>query len=194
MATVKLQNMNFTPPAVEKTVTTTKRDAFQLGVAVREGTVSGNDGSDLNTSRFQTTERAGKSYNIKPLRLPKAVAFWFKKSGQRKIPGNCSRCGKPNPDNAKKSCPACRSYQKRYKDGKRGRTVIVYQSALDHLEHRIAALEHSLALLQVNSRVIYKRGYNRGLRTGREIRHYAGTLKPMTIQELATISHVYSKP
>lgn len=134
-----------------------------------------------------------KNYNIKPKDLAKAKAYWRQKTEARKTPGNCVRCGKPNKSSTHKHCDDCRAYQIRYKARKAGKTTVVNQNALNFLERRIGAVEHSLALLQINARTIYKRGYAKGLKTGKEISHYYGTTPEISKQELAEISHAWDK-
>lgn len=187
--------VNFTRPSVEQTETKihneSRCDSAAVG-AVSGRTVHDEDGSHLLTSRQTSieTERGGKLYNIAPSQLAKAKAHWARKSAQRKQPGNCGRCGKPNPSKTHKHCDDCRDYMKRRREGKAGALVTIHQSAVSRLERRIGALEHSLAMLQLNGRLMYKRGYQRGLKTGKEIRHYHGTPE-ISKQELATMNHAY---
>jgi len=165
--------------------------AFQpvCGLSMKDSEING---ISLLASPIKT-ERGGKLYNIKPKDLAKAQAYWSRKTAQRKQVGNCGRCGQPNPDQTHKHCPTCREYGQRYKAGKEGRTTLVNNGYLSKLEHRIASLEHSLALMQVNSRLIYKRGYEKGRTTGIDQYRYGDAYKSLSRQEARTISHVYER-
>jgi hypothetical protein len=186
----------FTLPAVEQNNRNQKhtaRESQPLSGSVHVESVPDEDGRALTTSRKTsiTTEQGGTIYNIAPAQLAKAQAHWARKSAQRKQPGNCGRCGQPNPSKTHKYCDDCRDYAKRRREGKAGALVTVHQTAISWLERRIGALEHSLAMLQLNGRLMYKRGYSRGLKTGKEVRHYADTMPEISKQELAQISHAW---
>jgi hypothetical protein len=140
------------------------------------------------------TERDGKLYNINPKYLAKAQAHWARKTEQRKQLGNCGRCGQPNPDKTHKHCAKCREYGQRYRAGKEGKATLIHDRYLAKLEHRIASLEHELARMQVNARLIYKRGYTTGRTTGVDLYRYGDAYKNISKQELATMSAACGHP
>lgn len=139
--------------------------------------------------------RSGKVYPAAV--LDKARAHWARKQAMRKEPGHCGRCGQPNPEPSRKHCPACRAYQVRYKASKQALPVTVDRKALARLERRIAALEHNFAMMRLDGRAIYRRGYRSGAKgeSKRAARaKYFDAYPTICQQELAAINHAYDQP
>ena len=186
----------FTRPSVEQTETKTHNDALAnrlLSVAVSGRPVPDEDGNALLTSRKSSikTERGGKLYNIPESQLAKAQAHWARKTAQRKQPGNCGRCGKPNPQQTHKHCPACRDYQKRYKLGLMARGHDMTQAAVIALvkqcRREVSKLREIIKKMQKENR----RKYNQAWMMKRTLRKYADAYPEISKQELATMSHAY---
>jgi len=135
-----------------------------------------------------------KSYNIKSGKaLAKAKAYWARKMISRKTPGNCTRCGKVNSSKTL-HCPACLAYQAKWRESRRGKPVVVETGTLDALARRISSLEHELASMQLNARLIRIRAWNRAYKIGQ--RHERKQrerieLPVMSRQEAATLNHAY---
>jgi hypothetical protein len=155
--------------------------------AVHAGAVPETSG----TYQLHQTERAGKTYRIDARQLAKAQAYWARKSAQRRQPGNCGRCGKPNPQSTHKHCPACREYQRKTKLEKALKPLVVSETQLQKLERRIAAMEHNFSMMRLNERAIYKRAYEAGRKHQADSRYF-DAYPTMTKQELATINHAYA--
>lgn len=131
--------------------------------------------------------RRGKFSSSK--QLAKAEAFWQHKTALRKTLGNCGRCGKRNPDQTHKHCPACRDYQKRRKFLRRIEPVVVSMGEVRRLVRRVESLELSVARLSLRKDIAYRSGYRAAQRHERKLR-YASDVT-ITKQELATMNHAY---
>ena len=121
----------------------------------------------------------------------KARDFHARVAALRKLPGNCSRCGKPNKSEYR-TCDPCRGYQKKYKSKVKQNPVVVDQTALDVLTRRIASVEHELARMQVDARHRYLCGYRAGQRHERK-RRDAYEPPTMSKQEAASMNHAYRR-
>ncbi len=137
------------------------------------------------------TEHGGKLYRIAPAQLAKAQAYWSRKSAQRRQPGNCGRCGNPNPDATHAHCSSCRAYQQRRKSALRIKPVTVDATVLSKLERRIAAMEHNFAMMRINERAVYKRGYLAGKKSMASARYF-DAYPTITKQELSSMNHAYA--
>ena len=91
---------------------------------------------------------------------------------RRKLPGNCIRCAKPNPDQSRKTCPTCRAKVKAKKEAKI-QDEITMQSRADMatIVRRISVLEMQVDRLRASMDKCRRSAYQAGRNYGRnEIR------------------------
>ena len=180
---------NFTRLTVENKQPKTNHSACESAAVngcLRGKTVPDEDGSDLLTSRKTSikTESVGKSHSVK------AVAFWSRLAARRSQPGNCGRCGRPNP-NGGRACPKCREYQQRYKlrlkEKAREYTPTECVAMVKQCRREVSKLREIIKKMQAVSR--YK--YNRQWKEKQTLKKYADAYPTITAQEAAEISHAY---
>ena len=140
----------------------------------------------------------------------KALNFWTEKKRLRSFPGNCSRCGRPNPDTTYRHCLLCRQNQKEYRFKQaqnsaimRGQSHKVMTERIDQLEKRITAFEAYMRQIRQCLKLRYQDGYRAGLKITNETRELLNeTLimgnqnqlgRAIDAQGLQQISHVYQK-
>lgn len=108
-------------------------------------------------------------------RPARGLTFLAALAQQRRVPGNCSRCGRPNPEPAQKGalhgrCPACRAYQRAWKARNRKpvaqfpavRTVIVDPRQFYAFEERVRRLETLVKDMRRFAGMRYRVGYAKG--------------------------------
>jgi len=170
-----------------ETVTMTETDNQKLsrGSALSDG-CSSRDAVPESGAHLNSARRG----NFTQQQLAKATAFWKRKTALRKTPGNCGRCGKPNPDAGSKArCPKCRAYQRRYKLLRRMEPVVVSNAELRELRRRVESLEQAVAAMQVDRKRCYLLGYRQGKKNENTRRFMPDVI--ITKQELATMNHAY---
>jgi len=108
-------------------------------------------------------------------RISRGTAFLQAVQANRKLPGHCSRCGRPNPEPAiagtvRGKCPVCREYfrqwnarHKQVKSPPPVQTVIVDPVRFHHFEERIRDLERMIKDMKRYARAEYQRGYLKGV-------------------------------
>ena len=155
--------------------------------------------------RDTATGEVRRTKQVKPLaEYPAAVqtkarAFYAKKAALRKQPGNCGRCGKPNPQPEYRHCPKCREYQQQRKaalrDSEPTRSITstnshVLMCRVMSLEMRLAKVELELGQRRKAYRYI-KRREAALLAKKRDAQARLDAMPRISKQELATINHAY---
>ena len=107
-------------------------------------------------------------------RAARGKSFLAGLAQRRREPGNCSRCGRPNPQPVRRGslhgkCPACREYQRQYKAARRPAappkpvaTVVVDPARFYHFEERVRRLEALVRDMRRFAQRRYAVGYARG--------------------------------
>lgn len=102
-------------------------------------------------------------------------AFLAELKSRRNTPGNCIRCGRPNPQPAKAgslhgACPSCREYRRQYNASKRKdkpvppvQVAIVDPARFAQFEQRVRELELTIGNMKRYARAEYNRGFLRGV-------------------------------
>lgn len=99
----------------------------------------------------------------------KAMKFFAQVKARRALPGNCHRCGRPNPDKQHSNCIICRTQAKAYKQRrkelqatKRGNSNRIITERLDALEQMLHA--HGQYINQIRNYATgrYLAGYRAG--------------------------------
>lgn len=107
-------------------------------------------------------------------RPTRSLSFLAALAAQRRTPGNCSRCGRPNPKPAQKGavhgrCPACRQYQRAWKARRKPereflavKTVIVDPRQFYQFEERVRRLELIIRDMRNFGGMRYRQGFAAG--------------------------------
>ena len=92
------------------------------------------------------------------------VKFVTEKARLRQTPGNCTRCGKLNPDLSRKTCPPCRLYRVKYHLRKTWKPISLNeaQRQLTELEARVYELERGFKHYRLFAQNAWQRGYEKG--------------------------------
>jgi hypothetical protein len=98
------------------------------------------------------------------IREERLEKFFAARAAQRAMPGNCGRCGKPNLDPSRKTCPTCRLYRVKYHLRKTWKPISLNeaQRQLTELEARLYKLEQIMKHSQTFAQSAYQRGLERG--------------------------------
>jgi hypothetical protein len=91
-------------------------------------------------------------------------SFFDRKKVLRAVPGNCTRCGLPNPDLSRKTCQPCRLYRVKYLLRKKWKPISLNeaQRQLTELEARVYELERGFKHFRIFAKNAYQRGYAKG--------------------------------
>jgi ribosomal protein L40E len=140
---------------------------------------------NVGTRPSQITERVGKLSRI---------AHFQRLEAARQQPGNCRRCGKPNPTHFK-ACDRCRKYNLDYKLKLKNLRLAIpseVSKVLAQFRRELSHLRATVKNMSNDRRRAYRAGYQAGL-AGRRARFKRGAWIPpqMSMQELSTINHAY---
>jgi hypothetical protein len=105
----------------------------------------------------------------------KALTFWAQCEANRRQPGNCSRCGRPNdlpPARAGRrgTCSLCRGHNRRAKERATAQAAHLHRDASFalELERRVSVLEARCQRFAKYAQNAYKAGWHQGQRAERK--------------------------
>lgn len=126
-----------------------------------------------------------------PEHRAKAERFWDRLSEKRKEPGNCSRCGKPHSGKFRQ-CDKCRKRVAELKAKRRIKTMDMAQCVSMVVQCRREVTKLREIIKQMKRHYEYRRQKNWKVR--RTLRKYADAYPTASTQELASMSHAYTRP
>lgn len=154
------------------------------------------ENGDTLLARPAPSQSAGSGLSAVRIRNPehraKAVRFWDNLAAKRKLPGHCCRCGKPHGGEFRQ-CDPCRVRVANAKARRQTKELTLAHCVVmvKQCRKETTKLRMLIKQMQTAQRRDYTRGYQRGIKTGREQGRYGDTIHSLTAQELSQISHRY---